>query len=62
MGATDSRHFIPVADGVYRFSPFRFDVEDMSRVHGTGERMRLADADDALAFYRRLVMRACGTT
>jgi carboxypeptidase PM20D1 len=61
MGATDSRHFIPVADGVYRFSPFRLSTEDLSRVHGTGERMRLADADGAVAFYRRLVMRACGT-
>lgn len=60
MGATDSRHYLPVAESVYRFSPFRFTPEDMSRMHGTGERMRLTDADGAVAFYRRLVMRACG--
>ena len=60
MGATDSRHYIPVAENVYRFSPFRFTPEDMRRMHGTDERMRLADADGLVAFYRRLVMRACG--
>jgi len=60
MGATDSRHYLPIAENVYRFSPFRFTPEDMSRMHGTGERLRLADADGAVAFYRRLVMRTCG--
>ncbi|HSQ38108.1 MAG TPA: M20/M25/M40 family metallo-hydrolase, partial [Acidimicrobiia bacterium] len=60
MGATDARHYLPVAENVYRFGPFRFTPEDMSRMHGTGERMCLADADGAVAFYRRLVMRACG--
>ncbi|MFH1331167.1 MAG: M20/M25/M40 family metallo-hydrolase [Actinomycetota bacterium] len=61
MGATDARHYLPVAGEVYRFSPFRLTPVDMSRMHGTGERLRLADADGALAFYRGLVMRACGT-
>ncbi|HSQ37723.1 MAG TPA: M20/M25/M40 family metallo-hydrolase [Acidimicrobiia bacterium] len=60
MGATDARHYLPVAENVFRFSPFRFTPEDMSRMHGTGERMCLTDADGAVAFYRRLVMRACG--
>ncbi len=59
-GATDSRHYQPVAENVYRFSPFRFAPEDMSRMHGTGERLRLADAEGAVGFYRRLIMRACG--
>lgn len=60
MGATDSRHYLPVAENVYRFGPFRFTPDDMSRMHGTGERMALADADGAIIFYRHLVQRACG--
>jgi carboxypeptidase PM20D1 len=60
MGATDSRHFIPIADNVYRFAPFRATPADMNRVHGTGERIRLADADGVVDFYQRLVRRACG--
>ena len=62
MGATDSRHYLPVAGDVYRFSPFRLTPADMGRMHGTGERLRLSDADGALAFYRTLVQKACGTS
>jgi carboxypeptidase PM20D1 len=62
MGATDSRHYIPVAGDVYRFSPFRLTTADLSRMHGTGERLRLSDAGGALAFYRTLVQKACGTS
>ena len=62
MGATDARHYIPIAADVYRFSPFRLTPADMSRMHGTGERLRLSDADGALAFYRALVQKACGAS
>ena len=62
MGATDSRHYIPIAGDVYRFSPFRLTPADMGRMHGTGERLRLSDADGALAFYRAVVQKACGTS
>jgi len=60
MGATDSRHYQAIADNVYRFAPFTLTPEDMSRIHGTGERVRLADAERAVAFFRRLLRRACG--
>ncbi len=61
MGATDSRHFVPIADAVYRFIPFRVGPGDLGRVHGMGERVRLSDADGAVAFYRRLMARATGS-
>jgi carboxypeptidase PM20D1 len=57
LGATDSRHFHGVAADVYRFVPFRTTPEVMGRIHGTGERISIADADDAVAFYRRLIVR-----
>ena len=60
MGATDSRHYQAIADDIYRFAPFTLTPEDLGRVHGSGERVRLADADRAVAFFRRLVQRACG--
>ena len=60
-GATDSRHFVRLAEGgVYRFSPFTFTPDDLGRIHGTGERIRVADAPRALAFYEGLIRRACG--
>lgn len=60
MGATDSRFFIPIADNVYRFVPFTVDAQDLVRIHGTGERIRVADAGPAVTFYRRLLVRAGG--
>ena len=62
MGATDARHYLPVAGDSYRFSPFRMTPADLGRMHGTGERLRLADAAGALAFYRTVIQKACGTT
>lgn len=60
LGATDSRFFRGIADDVYRFAPFRVTPDDMARIHGTGERVRLADAAGAVAFYRTLIVRAGG--
>lgn len=57
-GATDSRHFVPLADQVLRFVPFTATADDFKRFHGTGERIRLADADAAVGFYRELISRA----
>jgi carboxypeptidase PM20D1 len=60
LGATDSRFFRSIADDVYRFAPFRVTPDDMTRIHGTGERVRLDDAAGAVAFYRTLIVRAGG--
>ncbi|MCB2223454.1 MAG: M20/M25/M40 family metallo-hydrolase [Actinobacteria bacterium] len=60
MAATDSRHFAPLADQVYRFAPFSATPADMTRIHGTGERFPIADADRAVEFTARLIRRAAG--
>ena len=60
-GATDSRHFSEIAAGaVYRFAPFTVSPSDMGRIHGTNERIRVADAEAAVAFFDTLIRRACG--
>jgi carboxypeptidase PM20D1 len=55
MGATDSRYFVPIADGVYRFAPLSTSLGDLSRIHGTGERIAVADAGRVVGFYRALI-------
>ena len=60
MGATDSRYFAGIADDVYRFAPFSATPEDLGRVHGTGERISVADAGPAVEFYRLLIQSATG--
>jgi carboxypeptidase PM20D1 len=57
-GATDSRHYLPIADQVFRLDPFRFDADDLSRVHGTNERLAVGDLAPAVAFYIRLMQNA----
>ncbi len=59
-GATDSRHFVSIADQVLRFVPFVATADDFKRFHGTGERIRRSDADAAVGFYRDILQRAGG--
>ena len=61
LGATDSRYFTPVADVVYRFTPFTAEMSDLARIHGTGERLAVADAAPAVTFYRQLILQAGGS-
>ena len=53
--ATDARYFAPIADAVCRFAPLTTSLADLGRIHGTGERMAVADAAGAVAFFRRLI-------
>jgi carboxypeptidase PM20D1 len=61
VGATDSRHMQPIADQVYRFSPVRAREEDLSRFHGTNERISLVNYAEMIAFYHRLISSGAGT-
>ncbi|MCW5634908.1 MAG: M20 family peptidase [Rubrivivax sp.] len=60
LQATDSRHFDAVADHVYRFMPIRFKPEDLSRLHGTDERIAVDQLADMVRFYQRLLQLAAG--
>ena len=51
MAATDSRHFTALSDHVYRFSPVRARPEDLSRFHGTNERIATANLAEVVRFY-----------
>lgn len=52
---TDSRHYRDVADAVLRFSPFHASPDDVARVHGTNERVAIADLGPAVGFYTWLI-------
>ena len=55
IGATDARHFLGIADAVYRFSPVRARPEDLPRFHGTNERISVANYAELIRFYHRLL-------
>jgi carboxypeptidase PM20D1 len=57
-GATDSRYYAGMADAVFRLDPFHFGQGDLSRVHGTNERLAIRDLAPAVGFYMRLIENA----
>ncbi|MFZ5525615.1 MAG: M20 family peptidase [Pseudomonadota bacterium] len=58
IGATDSRHFAPISEHIYRFSPVRAKPEDLPRFHGTNERISTANLMELVRFYHQLIRNA----
>jgi carboxypeptidase PM20D1 len=56
--ATDSRYFADIAGDVYGFASFTTPIDAFDRIHGTGERMRTSDAEQAVSFFCRLIRNA----
>jgi carboxypeptidase PM20D1 len=58
VGGTDSRHFEGIADDVYKFSPVRANSTDLTRFHGTNERISIANYVELIQFYHQLLRNA----
>lgn len=57
---TDSRYMTGVAKDVYRFAPMRASISEFGMIHGTNERMTLANLRRMTDFYTRLIATAAG--
>jgi len=55
LSATDSRHFSAVTENIYRFAPLRVTSEDMERIHGVNERIKIEDYLRGIRFYYVLI-------
>ena len=55
VAGSDSQHFVPIADSIYRFSPVRVKPEDVARLHGTNERISVANLGELVRFYHQLL-------
>jgi carboxypeptidase PM20D1 len=55
LGATDARHYRPLADAAYGFVPIRFESADVGRVHGVDERIAVTDYAATIRFYMALL-------
>lgn len=58
IAATDARHYTGLTDRVYRFAPIRLTDVDRKRLHGTDERVAVADVALAVRFYAALLLAA----
>ena len=55
VAGSDSHHFTGLTDNIYRFSPVRAKPEDLSRFHGTNERISTANLAELVRFYHQLL-------
>ncbi len=58
LGGTDSRHFEPISDNIYRFLPISIESDDLKRMHGTNERLSVESYGTVIRFYHRLIENA----
>lgn len=61
VAATDSVHYEPISDHIFKFSPIRANSEDLKRFHGTNERLSVKNYADAIRFYHRLITQVAKT-
>ena len=53
--ATDSRHYIGIADDSYHFIPMRLQSTDLKRIHGIDERIAVSDYVRMVHFYAAVI-------
>lgn len=55
LAATDSRHYEPIADDIYRFQPVMLSEKDLDRIHGRNERISEMGYLRMIQYYQHLM-------
>lgn len=50
-GATDARHYAPICQNAFRFSPMFIEKEDLKTVHGMNEHLSIENCSRMVVFY-----------
>ena len=60
LQGTDTRHYVGAAEDNYRFTPFVYGKDDLARIHGTDERLKIEDLIRGVSWYEALIRRVAG--
>ncbi|MDX9928342.1 MAG: M20 family peptidase [Bacteroidales bacterium] len=55
LASSDSKHFSGVSRNIYRFAPIIVNSEDMARIHGANERVKIDDFLKGITYYYYLI-------
>ncbi|MDX2274853.1 MAG: M20/M25/M40 family metallo-hydrolase [Hyphomonadaceae bacterium] len=55
LGATDARHYVGVAENVYRYQPIILTEEDLEGIHGVNEHISVENFTRMVRFYAGLI-------
>jgi len=55
LAATDSRHYQPICENIFKFSPYLITPEGRKGVHGINERISQDELAGMVTFYHRLI-------
>ena len=56
IAGTDAKHFEPIADNIYRFSPMIINPKNIKSFHGLNERIAVQDFYNGIRFYQQLII------
>lgn len=58
QATTDTPHYSEISDTILRFFPARLAAADLSRIHGTDERIAVANLAEVVRFYAQVIRNA----
>ncbi len=58
LAGSDTMHYESMSEDNYRFIPIRLGPDDLSRIHGTNERIMVENYKEVIQFYSRLMENA----
>lgn len=59
IAATDAKHYYPISDNVYRFTPFELSPETQKGIHGLNECCSIESLGLATDFFKEFIIRSC---
>jgi carboxypeptidase PM20D1 len=55
VAGSDTIHYAPISENIYRFAPVHVKADDLKRLHGIDERIAVANYEKMVRFYIQLI-------